>query len=189
MTAAQVEAQAAMCGALMALVVALAVGDGLTPAGYCIALGVVALMTARVLWLGWTIRFRGPLDVLNDDLARQPLNLTEDRTPEQLAADGDAPVAEPVPCSAIASATWCCEYHAIHSDDDFAAALALLVEWDKWWCPGRKEAPMEETRAFIDRWRPLPTRTKTVVAEGKGITITAVSVTDAELAGRRGLKP
>lgn len=71
MTAAQVEAQAAMCGALVSLVVCLAVGHGLTPAGYFIAFGVLALMAARVVWLGWMIRFRSPLDILNDDLARQ----------------------------------------------------------------------------------------------------------------------
>lgn len=71
MTPASIEAELAVCGAVMTFMVALAVGNGLTPAGYLIAFGVVALMTARVLWLGWTIRFRSPLEILNDDLARQ----------------------------------------------------------------------------------------------------------------------
>lgn len=34
--------------------------------------------------------------------------------------------AEPQPCGRIASATHCCEYHGIHSDDDFAAARIKL---------------------------------------------------------------
>lgn len=33
---------------------------------------------------------------------------------------------EPQPCGRIASATHCCEYHGIHSDDDFAAARIKL---------------------------------------------------------------
>lgn len=71
MTAASVEAERAVCGAVMTFMVALAVADGLTPTGYLMAFGFVALMAARVLWLGWLIRFRSPLDSLNDDLARQ----------------------------------------------------------------------------------------------------------------------
>jgi hypothetical protein len=35
---------------------------------------------------------------------------------------------EPQPCGTIASATWCCEYHAIHSDDEFSELEALLDE-------------------------------------------------------------
>jgi hypothetical protein len=33
------------------------------------------------------------------------------------------------PCGPIASATHCCEYHAIHSDDDVAAALTLIEQY------------------------------------------------------------
>ncbi len=35
------------------------------------------------------------------------------------------PEPEPVPCS-LAHTIHCCEYHGIHSDDDFEAALDLL---------------------------------------------------------------
>jgi chromosome segregation ATPase len=37
-------------------------------------------------------------------------------------------VSEPVPCGATASATHCCEYHALHSDDDLTAANARIAE-------------------------------------------------------------
>lgn len=158
--------------------------------------------------------------------------------------------AEPVPCGRIASMTHCCEYHAIHSDDDFAKALDLLDRFicaDSQWPIGelkdearaliranqpdaldlseeeetavavlqasgfddqptacasfgqgrtndppylKPAAPARMVRAYVGGGEyemvpetAAPARTKTVVAEGDGITITAVSVTDAERAG------
>ena len=59
---------------------------------------------------------------------------------------------EPVPCGSIASVTHCCEYHAIHSDDDFDAALKLLAECiDETLHCSLPPHLKERARALIDR--------------------------------------
>lgn len=43
----------------------------MTLEGLLFTFAVMAIVALRWVWLAWTIRFRGPLDILNDDLARQ----------------------------------------------------------------------------------------------------------------------
>lgn len=46
--------------------------DPAAPYRAMLFLAVVLLIAAlRVVWLGWTIRFKSPLDIINEDLARQ----------------------------------------------------------------------------------------------------------------------
>lgn len=53
------------------------------------------------------------------------------RVAAQVGMASTPPDAEPKPCGPIASATWCCQYHGEHSDDeverDIASARAQAI--------------------------------------------------------------